>query len=110
MLESCQRRFGGDIRPGDMYLVNDPHSGALHILDLAVIAPVHLEGRLVAWVGNATHHVDVGAMTPGRAPLATSSYQEGITFTPIRLVDACATTSSGCSWTMCACRATRRWT
>jgi N-methylhydantoinase B len=88
MLESCQRRFGGDIRPGDMYLVNDPHSGALHILDLAVIAPVHLEGRLVAWVGNATHHVDVGAMTPGRAPLATSSYQEGITFTPIRLVEA----------------------
>ncbi len=87
MLESCHKRFAGDIRPGDMYLVNDPHSGALHILDLAVIAPVHLEGRLVAWVGNATHHVDVGAMTPGRAPLATSSYQEGVTFTPIRLVE-----------------------
>ncbi len=87
MLESCKRRFGEDIRPGDMYLVNDPHSGALHILDLAVIAPVHLDGRLIAWVGNATHHVDVGAMTPGRAPLATNSYQEGITFTPIRLVE-----------------------
>ncbi len=87
MLESCKRRFGEDIRPGDMYLVNDPHSGALHILDLAVIAPVHLDGRLVAWVGNATHHVDVGAMTPGRAPLATSQYQEGITFKPIRLVE-----------------------
>jgi len=88
MLESCKKRFGDDIRPGDMYLVNDPHSGALHILDLAVIAPVHVDGRLVAWAGNATHHVDVGAMTPGRAPLATSSYQEGITFTPIRLVEA----------------------
>jgi N-methylhydantoinase B len=87
MLESCKRRFADDIRPGDMYLVNDPHSGALHILDLAVIAPVHVDGQLVAWVGNATHHVDVGAMSPGRAPLATSSYQEGITFTPIRLVE-----------------------
>ncbi len=87
MLESCKRRFGDDVRPGDMYLVNDPHSGALHILDLAVIAPVHEEGRLVAWVANATHHVDVGAMTPGRAPLATSQYQEGITFKPIRLVE-----------------------
>jgi len=87
MLESCKRRFGDDIRPGDMYLVNDPHSGALHILDLAVIMPVHVGGQLVAWVGNATHHVDVGAMTPGRAPLATSSYQEGITFKPTRLVE-----------------------
>lgn len=87
MLESCKKRFGGDIRPGDMYLVNDPHAGALHILDLAVIGPVHLDGRLVAWVGNATHHVDVGAMTPGRAPLATSAFQEGIRFTPIRLVE-----------------------
>lgn len=87
MLEACTRRFGENIRPGDMYLVNDPHSGALHILDLAVIAPVHVDGRLVAWVANATHHVDVGAMTPGRAPLATSSFQEGILFTPTRLVE-----------------------
>lgn len=87
MLEACRRRFGDDIRPGDMYLVNDPHSGALHILDLAVIAPVHVDGRLIGWVANATHHVDVGAMTPGRAPLATSSFQEGILFKPTRLVE-----------------------
>ena len=87
MLQSCKSRFGDDIRPGDMYLVNDPHSGALHILDLAVIAPVHLDGQLIGWVANATHHVDVGAMTPGRAPLATSSFQEGILFKPTRLVE-----------------------
>ncbi len=87
MLESCKRRFGGDIRPGDMYVVNDPHSGALHILDIAVIAPVHVDGRLIAWVANATHHVDVGAMTPGRAPLATSMFQEGILIKPTRLVE-----------------------
>jgi N-methylhydantoinase B len=87
MLHACRERFGDDIRDGDMYLVNDPHSGALHILDLAVIAPVFVDGTLVAWVANATHHVDVGAMTPGRAPLATSSFQEGILFKPTRLVE-----------------------
>ena len=87
MLQSCMKRFEGDIRPGDMYLVNDPHSGALHILDLAVMAPVHYEGELIAWVGNATHHVDVGAMTPGRAPLATDWHQEGIIFKPTRIVE-----------------------
>ncbi len=87
MLQSCMERFKGDVRPGDMYLVNDPHSGALHILDLAVMAPVHYQGELIAWVGNATHHVDVGAMTPGRAPLATDWHQEGIIFKPTRIVE-----------------------
>lgn len=87
MIESCRRRFADDIRPGDMYLVNDPHAGALHILDLAVIAPVHVDGELAGWVGNATHHVDVGAMSPGRAPMATSWHQEGVIFRPIRLVE-----------------------
>lgn len=87
MLQSCMKRFEGDVRPGDMYLVNDPHSGALHILDLAVMAPVHYKGELIAWVGNATHHVDVGAMTPGRAPLATDWHQEGIIFKPTRIVE-----------------------
>ncbi len=87
MLQSCMNRFEDDIRPGDMYLVNDPHSGALHILDLAVMMPIHHNGELVAWVGNATHHVDVGAMTPGRAPLATDWHQEGIIFKPTRIVE-----------------------
>ncbi len=87
MLQSCMNRFKDDIRPGDMYLVNDPHSGALHILDLAVMMPIHHKGELIAWVGNATHHVDVGAMTPGRAPLATDWHQEGIIFKPTRIVE-----------------------
>lgn len=86
MIESCRERFAGDIQPGDMYLVNDPHSGALHSLDIAVVAPVFVRDELVAWVGNATHHIDIGAMSPGRAPLATDAYQEGVTLKPIRLV------------------------
>ncbi|NNN19279.1 MAG: hydantoinase B/oxoprolinase family protein [Acidimicrobiaceae bacterium] len=87
MLQSCMNRFKDDIKPGDMYLVNDPHSGALHILDLAVMMPIHHNNELIAWVGNATHHVDVGAMTPGRAPLATDWHQEGIIFKPTRIVE-----------------------
>ncbi|MCW5249550.1 hydantoinase B/oxoprolinase family protein [Streptomyces sp. SHP 1-2] len=87
MLKACMERFADDIRPGDMYLVNDPHAGALHSLDLALMAPVFVDGQLVAWVGNATHHIDVGAMSPGRAPLATDWFQEGIIFKPIRLVE-----------------------
>ena len=87
MLQACRERFEGEIKPGDMYLVNDPHAGALHSLDLALMSPVFVEGELIAWVGNATHHIDVGAMSPGRAPLATDWFQEGFIFRPIRLVE-----------------------
>jgi len=87
MLQACRERFADEIKPGDMYLVNDPHAGALHSLDLALMAPVFVAGELIAWVGNATHHIDVGAMSPGRAPLATDWFQEGFIFRPIRLVE-----------------------
>ena len=42
MLKSCLKRIGEkNIFPGDMFLVNDPHEGALHLSDLAVISAVH---------------------------------------------------------------------
>lgn len=87
MLQACRERFAGEIKPGDMYLVNDPHSGALHALDLALLAPVFVGDELVAWVGNATHHLDIGGMSPGRAPLAKDHFQEGFILRPIRLVE-----------------------
>ena len=86
MLKSCMETFAGDIRPGDMYIVNDPHAGALHSLDVAVMAPIFVAGELIGWVGNAIHQIDMGAMNPGRAPLATDAYQEGINIRGLKLV------------------------
>lgn len=86
MLQSCTRQFEDDVHPGDIYLVDDPHSGALHILDLAVIAPVHYEGELIAWIGNAAHRMHVGAIAPGRNRIAADWHQEEILFEPTRIV------------------------
>src|SRR3989304_4867466 len=41
MLQACQKKFQGRIYPGDMFITNDPHSGALHTQDIAIISPVH---------------------------------------------------------------------
>ncbi len=88
MLRSCLSRFKTeDIHPGDMFLVNNPHDGALHVLDLAVISPVHYQGEIIAWTGCATHQLDIRAMRPGFTPDATDWYQEGIIFRPIKLVE-----------------------
>ena len=54
------------IRPGDMFLANDPYNGGgTHLPDINVIAPVFIGKRIVAYVANIAHHADVGGMVPG---------------------------------------------
>jgi N-methylhydantoinase B len=51
------------------------------------VAPLILEGELVALVASIAHHSDVGGMLPGSESAACRSiYQEGIRIPPVRLV------------------------
>ncbi|MDP2718676.1 MAG: hydantoinase B/oxoprolinase family protein [Dehalococcoidia bacterium] len=88
MLKSCLKKFKGeDIFPGDMFMVNNPHDGALHVLDIAILSPVHFKGKIVAWTACATHQLDLRAMRPGFTPDATDWFQEGIIFRPIKIME-----------------------
>lgn len=58
-------RWDGRICDGDVFISNHPFMGAMHLPDVNVIAPVFLDGRLVAWAGTAAHHIDVGGVNPG---------------------------------------------
>ena len=67
--EACKsviRRFEGRIEEGDVYLLNDPYTAALHTSDIYLIAPIHHRGRLVAWSACFVHVYDIGAMNPDR--------------------------------------------
>ncbi len=90
MLRACKRSFQGRIYPGDMFITNSPHAGALHNQDIAIIAPIFFGEELVAWTGCATHHLDIGAMNPGRAFLATDFFQEGIIIPPMKIMEGFA--------------------
>lgn len=73
---ACLEMF--DPEPGVHYAVNDPFHGGTHLNDLTIVAPVFVEGRLVAWVANRAHHADVGGEAPGSMPAhATRVDQEG---------------------------------
>lgn len=76
-----------DIRPGDMFIANDPYTGGgTHLPDINIIAPVFLGRRIVAFVANIAHHADVGGMVPGsEAAVCTSIFQEGIRIPPVRI-------------------------
>ncbi|MBI4523471.1 MAG: hydantoinase B/oxoprolinase family protein [Deltaproteobacteria bacterium] len=87
MLQACIRDFGEDIHPGDMFMLNDPYSGALHVFDIAVIAPVYFDEELIGWTACATHHPDIGAKAPGIFYDAEDCWQEGLNIPPLKLVE-----------------------
>jgi N-methylhydantoinase B len=82
------REYGlSNLGPGDGLIINDPHRGAVHLNDIALISPVHSRaGELLAVVANVAHHVDVGGGAPGSLAPARDVYQEGLVVPPVRLV------------------------
>ena len=75
------------IRPGDVFISNDPYITGTHLNDIMVLKPVFVTGRLVAFVTNKAHHVDVGGHTPGSIGFGASSLvEEGVVIPPMKLV------------------------
>jgi N-methylhydantoinase B len=89
--EACKsiiRRFEGRIREGDVYLLNDPYTAALHTSDIYLVAPIHFEGELIAWSACFVHVYDIGAMNPGGfSPQSADIYTEGFSSPGIKIVD-----------------------
>jgi N-methylhydantoinase B len=76
------------IRPGDMFLTNDPWVGVSHQIDVSILAPVHVGTKLIAWVTNAVHQYDVGGPVPGSfIPQAREIFEESPPIPPIRIVE-----------------------
>ncbi len=94
--------LGGSLTPGEQAIVNDPFAGGTHLNDVTLVAPVHVEGRLVGWVANRAHHADLGGAAPGSLPAdATDIAQEGLRLPPVRLTDEVRTlvlTASRTPW------------
>jgi len=90
VIANCIRTVGlHGIRPGDMFVTNDPWMGAVHQNDVAVVAPLHDDGRLVGWTGSVIHQSDVGGPVPGSWNLlASDTFQEAPRYRFLRIVSA----------------------
>ncbi len=91
-LEGCLEYFGDDIHDGDIFLTNDPWSGALHQNDITMAQPIFHDERLVCWIGLTMHEVDVGGSVPGSIAVgARDVYAEGPLIPPIKVGEQPAT-------------------
>ncbi len=77
------------IGEGDVYMLNDSYTAALHPPDIYIISPVYWEGRRRGFVANFVHATDIGAVDPGGfSPNARNSYQEGFVTKGLKIIEA----------------------
>lgn len=85
-VKSVMREFGSRIRPGDLFITNDPYDGSTHLPDIVLVKPIYLSGRLIGFSSALAHMTDIGGRIPGgNASDSTEIYQEGLRIPPSRL-------------------------
>ena len=81
---------GNEIKPGNVYLSNNPYNGGTHLPDITVITPVFLPenpSQPTFYVASRGHHADLGGITPGSMPPYSQTItEEGILFDNFLLV------------------------
>jgi N-methylhydantoinase B len=88
-LESIMRQFGDNMQAGDIFIMNDPFDGGMHLPDIFVIKPLYVDGRRVAFAATVCHHTDVGGRVPGsNASDSTEVYAEGLRIAPMKMYEA----------------------
>jgi 5-oxoprolinase (ATP-hydrolysing) len=75
------------MKPGDVYVLNDPYRGGTHLPDVTVITPVFSgtdfgepdsggAGDVIFYVASRGHHAEIGGITPGSMPAASRHIDE----------------------------------
>ncbi|MCG8482021.1 MAG: hydantoinase B/oxoprolinase family protein [Clostridia bacterium] len=88
VVPNIYEKFGKEnIKPGDMFIANDPyHGGGNHLPDIVIAAPAFAGDKLIGWIANIAHHSDIGGKVPGSTSGdADSLFQEGIRIPVIRI-------------------------
>ncbi len=73
------------LRPGDLYLLNDPYAQGMHINDVTTVEPVFVDDALVGFAATRAHWLDIGASDPGGSITTTDVQQEGICLRSVQL-------------------------
>ena len=83
IVQEVLRRYPvAGMRPGDLFVGNDPYTGgSTHLPDITVASPVFVGGELVAFVANIAHHAD------GSGRETRSIWDEGLRIPPLRLLE-----------------------
>ena len=74
-----------DMRPGDIYMTNDPWIASGHLNDFLLMMPAFHKGQVVGFTSCTSHLIDLGGL--GMGPEGADIYDEGLLIPPCKLVD-----------------------
>lgn len=74
------------MRPGDVYITNDPWLCAGHLDDIATITPIFVGGRVVAFAVTIAHTSSIGGSLTSRT--VRDVHEEGLRIPVLKLYDA----------------------
>ena len=87
-MEAIMRHFGNDMAPGDIFIMNDPFDGGMHLPDIFIMKPLYHGAERLAFACCVCHHTDVGGRVAGsNASDSTEIYAEGLRIAPMKLYD-----------------------
>jgi N-methylhydantoinase B len=88
-LEATMRHYKDNMGPGDIFIMNDPFDGGMHLPDIFVFKPLYVHDERLAFAATVCHHTDVGGRVAGsNASDSTEIYQEGLRIPPLKMYEA----------------------
>ena len=79
-----------ELRPGDVFVTNDPYRGGSHLPDVTVVTPVHdtTTGELLFVTASRAHHAEIGGIVPGSMPpFSKTLAEEGVLIRNFKLIE-----------------------
>ncbi len=77
------------LRPGDIFISNDPYNGCQHTPDVQLSEPIFSDGKLVGFSCAVAHHLDLGGGSPSAMDYASQEiFQEGLIFPSLKFYEA----------------------
>lgn len=76
-----------ELRPGDVFIANDPYRTGTHVNDTLFCRPVFHDGRIVAYASIQAHMFDMGGTVPGGfSTTKRNVYENGLVLGPMLLM------------------------
>jgi 5-oxoprolinase (ATP-hydrolysing)/N-methylhydantoinase A len=71
--------YDAELRPGDVFIMNDPFDGGIHTSDIYIVKPVFHRETRIGFAVTTAHHGDIGGRLPGTTACDnTEIFQEGL--------------------------------
>lgn len=74
-----------EMKPGDIYMTNDPWLASGHLNDFLLMMPAFKNGMVVGFTSCTSHLVDLGGL--GMGPEGSDIFDEGLLIPPCKLVE-----------------------